>query len=281
MDITLTTIAVAGAILILIGTIWVLPHLQVRHISGLSPVDRFDRTNEARRTIAQILGGAILLGGFYFNWRGQNQTAKDNLENQSIARNGQMIDGFTKASDRLISDKLDIRAIGILGLEPLAQESGPNHWTAMEVLAIYVRTHAGNVGSFEPLQTRPKPQADVQAVTAVLRRQKRQDGDSWLDLRNTNFAGADLSGADLAWADLAGADLRWIDLSRASLKGAYLKLAHLENAQLVGTCLNGADLTGAIILPTDFKGAWWDGSTKFPTGIAPGNPTIVEPDNCR
>jgi len=250
-------------------------------LKSLSLEERFDRINEARKTITQILGGAILLGGFYFNWSGQNQTAKDNLESQRIARNGQLIEGFTKATDRLETGTLDSRTVGILSLEPVAQEPGPNHWTAMEVLANYARTHAGNVGSIEPLQYRPKPEADIQAMTAVLRSWKRLEGDSWLDLRNTNLAGADLNGANLAWADLFAANLQWVDLTGASLRGAYLKLAHLENAQLTGTCLNGADLSGASITPAELKEAWWDGSTKFPTGTTPGSPTIPEPEICK
>jgi hypothetical protein len=170
---------------------------------------------------------------------------------------------------------------GIFGLESLAKEPGMNHWTVIEVLTAYIRTHAQKNGVVQVLASRPHTPTEIQAVLTVLGRRQYQKGDEWLDLRNSNLEGADLNSANLAWADLIGADMQRADLSNASFKGAHLMFAHLENAvSMDQTCFKGADLSGAFLTPGDLKGAWWDDSTRFPSGVVPGKPSIPEPDSC-
>lgn len=50
------------------------PKWQVRSIVALDSKARFDRENEARKTLSQILGGLILLVGFYFTWQNLKTT---------------------------------------------------------------------------------------------------------------------------------------------------------------------------------------------------------------
>src|SRR5271157_5906022 len=63
MSLTLVVCGLATIVCALVGAIWIVPHLQVRHLQGLHPEELFDRINEARKTLAQILGGIILLAG--------------------------------------------------------------------------------------------------------------------------------------------------------------------------------------------------------------------------
>jgi len=56
--------------LLLIGVgvvlaLWLLPKWQVARSQGLSAENRFDRENEARKTLAQIIGGVFVLAGLY------------------------------------------------------------------------------------------------------------------------------------------------------------------------------------------------------------------------
>jgi hypothetical protein len=52
-------LAVVGLVALLI--LWKLPRWQVGRVRGLNSKERFDRVNEARKTLATILGGIVLL----------------------------------------------------------------------------------------------------------------------------------------------------------------------------------------------------------------------------
>jgi hypothetical protein len=56
---------VAVLLAVAIFAIWKAPHWQVAHAQGLSSENRFNRENEARTTLAQIIGGMFLLAGLY------------------------------------------------------------------------------------------------------------------------------------------------------------------------------------------------------------------------
>jgi hypothetical protein len=292
VTLALTLASIVCGLLLLVVTLWKLPQFQVRHLKGLPPEEIFDRTNEARKTMAQILGGVILLGGFYFNWRGQNETVRDSQDSRTIASDAQITDAFTKAIEQLGNTRLEVQLGGIFGLERLAQEPRMNHWTVMEVLTAYVRTYAPEK-DFVPLQARPAPElrpTQIQAILTVLaRREVKKEAGHYLDLRYTRLAGMDLSGANLAYADLYGADLQFVDLRNGSLRGATLTGTHLENAQLDGTCLNKptvenkeTDLSQASYTVDSLEKAWWDNGTSFNPKLHPrGNPAIPEPDYCK
>lgn len=94
------------------------------------------------------------------------------------------------------------------------------------------------------------------------------------DLDRARWAGATLAGADarearFTEADLSdlrgrGADLRGARLARARLAGADLEGADLRDADLCGADLEGTRLAGA-----QFDGAFADGLTRWPAGVAP------------
>ena len=58
----------AGAFLAL-STLWMFPRWQVANLRGLNSKDRFDCENEARKTLAQILGGILLLSGIFVSFQ--------------------------------------------------------------------------------------------------------------------------------------------------------------------------------------------------------------------
>ncbi len=53
-----------------------------------------------------------------------------------------MTDRYTKAIERLGSDKLDVRIGGIYALERVARDSARDHPTVIEVLAAFIREHS-------------------------------------------------------------------------------------------------------------------------------------------
>jgi hypothetical protein len=161
----------------------------------------------------------------------------------ALSRQGQVTDRYTKATEQLGSDKLDVRIAGIYALERIARDSKRDHPAVMEVLAAFVCVHSREQGALpepgdaDPQQsTRPDP--DVQAALTVIgRRLPFRD----IQGRRIDLTHAVLIGTNLADADLAGADL--------------------TDAILTGTDLTGTDLTGAIL-----TGAKWPEGAPVPRG---------------
>src|SRR5262245_49902707 len=112
----LLAIGLLGGGLVVLVLIW-LPKWQAAR-PELTPQARFEAENEARKTLAQIIGGAAVLAGLYFTW--------GTLE---VSREGQVTERFTKAIDQLgaVNDEgekqLEIRLGGIYALERIARDS--------------------------------------------------------------------------------------------------------------------------------------------------------------
>jgi uncharacterized protein YjbI with pentapeptide repeats len=265
----LLLIGMLGAGLAILILLWGLPKWQAAR-PDLTPQDRFTVENEARKTLAQIIGGAAVLAGLYFTWANLQITQDTATKDQEIAREGQITDRFTKAITQLGEqgpEKLAVRLGGIYALERIARDSPKDHWPIMEVLTAYVRENSPR--SPKPQQEAPQvegeqlpqeqppamPQqlphqlaTDIQAVLTVVgrRSQTYEKGETHrLNLANTDLRGVHLEEAQLQGADLRGAQLQGAHLVSAQLQGARLGGAHLERATLVEAQLQGAHLQGA------------------------------------
>ena len=256
-----------------VGVLWKVPQWQVARVEGLDSKERFDKRNEARKTLATILGGVAFLTGGYFTWRNFN-LAQESLR---VSQQGQITDRFTKAIEQLGAvdsqgkPKFEVRLGGIYSLEAIAKDSKDLHWPIMEVLCSYVRGNApaqplANAASADQKKSGSQgttsqhevhPCADIQAILTVLgRRDAWQEHENQrLDLSGTNLVGADLYKAHLERADFTQADLRWARLRGAYLGGAYLGGAYLNRANLSGADLSGAYLIGVDLREADLSGA--------------------------
>jgi uncharacterized protein YjbI with pentapeptide repeats len=244
--------------------LWKLPQWQVAAVPEMK--DRIDLESKSRQTLAQILGGAALLGGLYFT----SQTLRTTQE-------GQITDRFTKAITQLGDNNLAIRLGGIYALERIAKDSASDHWAVVEVLTAFVREYSHRRSNTpwawvsmlfveEQLpkdQAKLRPPADIQAILTVIGRRTRTFGNGEtqrLDLRNTNLQGASLKGARLQGAFLSRAQLQGAHLIDAQLQDALLENAQLQdalliNAQLQGAHLRGAQLRGASPTDAQLQGA--------------------------
>ncbi len=182
-----------------------------------------------------------------------------------LTRRGQITERFTKALERLDSERQYVRIGGILALEQIVQDAPEQAATdAARVLGHFLRDHAPTAQSptsgDDPLLSvsgrLPKePAADVQAaLTALTRPESRThvDARETLDLRGLHLAGAQLRQADLTHANLAGstltdADLAWATLAYANLGGATLTHASLGGATLAYANLDRATLAYASL----------------------------------
>jgi Pentapeptide repeats (8 copies) len=203
-----------GLVFLLI--LWGIPKWQASRVQDLK--ERLTLENAARQTLAQILGGALLLVGLYFT-----------AETLQTTQEGQITDRFTKAINQLGEsgvEKLAIRLGGIYGLERIAKDSEKDYWPIMEILTTYVKYHAN--WSFVKDEDRSKDYLrppDIQAILTVIGRRTRtfrQGEDHRLSLMDTDLRNATLFDANLKGALLIRAHLEGAILERARLQGAYL-----------------------------------------------------------
>jgi uncharacterized protein YjbI with pentapeptide repeats len=254
-----------GLIVIAVSSIlllWLLPRWQTAKLRALTPEARFDKENESRKTLAQIIGGLFVIGSLFSTVKtlqvSQQQAAASAkqaaiaADQLQIAREGQITDRFTKAIEQLGSkEKLEVRLGGIYSLERIAKESPEDHGPIIEVLATYVRENArlqrSNKQPSKQSITDIRLRADIQAILTVLGRRDATQERYRINLSNTDLAGADLREAHLDGADLNEANLRGAHLERAKLREAHLDRTDLSEADLIGAQLGEAYLERAYI----------------------------------
>lgn len=282
-------VLILGAASILsILILWKIPQWQVRGLGTLEPTARFTSENEARKTIAQIIAGVAILGGFY---SAQRQLA--------VTQEGQITERYSKAieqlgaTDTLGHKRLELRLGSIYALERIARDSEQDRWPIMEILTAYVRqnsprgdarqsaTEPGTKGPASP----PEPEEDIQAIMTVIGRRQTERGFgkqldlSGTDLRNLNLKPwvinlstreVNLDSVLLSGADLEGADLSEASMRFTTFSGTRLKNVKFQNADLSGAIFADADLEGA-----DFLGAILDSTHFFHCNLKGANMTDV------
>jgi hypothetical protein len=267
-------------LLLITIVIWQVPKWQVNAyrtrfdnstLAALTPKERIEfetnlisAENSARTTVAQSIGGLLLILSLGATWYNIKETLR-------VTEEGKITERFSKAIEMLGNDHIEIKLGGIYALERIAKDSQKDHWTIMEVLSSYVREKATELRSSEAPATY-NYNADIRAILTVFSRRKwvATEGSRKLNLTSTNlggarlseahlsganFIGANLHGADLSNAFLNGADLMRANLSKANLKGADLSNAFLFGANLKGAHLNRANLNGAHLNRADLNGA--------------------------
>jgi uncharacterized protein YjbI with pentapeptide repeats len=264
----LCVLVVLAAVLAL----WLLPKWEIKQWPAIETKDQFSSVNEARKTIATILGGLVVLLGAYFTWR-----------NIAIAKEGQITDRFTKAIEQLgavHSDgkpKIEVRLGGIYALARMARQY-QSDWPICEVFCAYIRQNSPNTASAD-VEKKPdaavKPSADIEAILRFLGSYDLAHTHtldlSRVDLRNLDLPNAILRGVDFSLSNLSGANLRQADLDGAKLRGANVSFAVLENAKLRGTTMTKASMYATELGWSDLSGSDLSeaklSSTRLPSAI--------------
>ncbi len=102
-DLGLIAILTAISVLLL-AAVWFLPKWQASRSAGTTPDNGFERENEARKTIAQIVGGIVLLAGLYSSSRTLAlQTEATQIQGATLnaTKDGQITERYTKAVEQL------------------------------------------------------------------------------------------------------------------------------------------------------------------------------------
>lgn len=264
-----------SCIYVLYLILWELPKHKISS-HQLEIKDKISLENDIRSTLAQIIGGALVLFGLYFT----AQNLKNSQQTLAVAQQGQITERFTRAVEQLgksdertldsagkevgLESNLAIRLGGIYALNRIAKESEQDRRPIVEILTTYVRSNAPSTVEKKPV----KP--DIQAIVEVLSQSwgscdhdmnQRAIDLSLTDLNSLRLFKACLTGwhlnsTHLEWAQLTNANLEGADLSGALMNYAYLNNANMKGvslsvAQMQGSHLEGADLTGAVGLTCD------------------------------
>ncbi len=189
---------------------WLYPPLSAAELNSAKLVgmqridavtDRLELQNDARTTLLQGLGGAVLLLGADFTYR-QLRISREQLlhtveasrQQLRVTQEGQITERFTRAVDQLGSESLDVQLGGIYALQQIGGSSPEERGAIYEILAAYVRVHSPwadphdvapvDVGAIPRLR---EHQPGVQAAMLALGRRAAGSGDVPLGLM-----GADL-----------------------------------------------------------------------------------------
>jgi hypothetical protein len=283
------------AAILIILTLWLIPNWQAARSQGLTPENRFDRENEARKTLAHIIGGVSVLAGVYSSLQTfslQQHTLALQQNTFDLQRSGQITDRFTKAIDQLGAVEtgpdgkpkinLEVRLGGIYALERIAHDSLPDHRGTFYVCsrnspvpAYLAKTARGErprpVTTYPVPDANSQPRADIQAILRVIGRSDvtHHATDRSVNLSRVNLDGAylrrvNLYEVSLVWglskAELFHADLTLARLVGADLANADLEEANLSSADVEGANLGGAKLKGAFLFATNLDGADLEGA---------------------
>jgi hypothetical protein len=250
-----------AAIVLLLALIYV-PRWQTR---GVAISERFDKENEARKTLAQVVGGLAVLITLYST----NQTLSLSQQQLRVAYDGQVTERFTKAVDQLGATdtsgraRLEIRLGGIYALARIADDSPIDRSPIAEILTAYVRHNApipqASDDQDDP-DTLASPSADIQSVFTVLGRRRWRSAEPAASV--LNFSNSNLAGIGLAKGHMEGAVLLSVRLDRADLRNANLTGVNLFDSYLTAIRLDSADLTNADLRGAHMHNASLSG-TKF------------------
>jgi uncharacterized protein YjbI with pentapeptide repeats len=258
--------------------LWIIPHIQVPGTEMLGGKERIELRDKSRATLAQILGGSLLLVGIF--------TASENLRS---SRESEFTDRLIRCVQLLGSEskeghkQMDSRVGAIHALAEISSQSDKQRRVVMEILAAYIETNAQEQVTAKMAQRGgPRVDSDIQAAINILvTRDTRYDPpNGWLDLSESSLAGVDFTaGADvssvrpgkagrfgrmrLVACNLDSAFLSHVDISQAvlqfaSLKGAFLNKTILDEADVSYADFTGAYLIGASLRRTNLEGAKLD-----------------------
>jgi hypothetical protein len=223
--------------------------------------------------IAGAIGAAALIGAALL----QAATARRRHKAQTDAdRQRRITDGFSKATEQLGSDKIEVRLGAIYTLERISRESAQDYWPVLETLCAFIRERSAwkeqdllppdSVASFYESPSSAKkaaqPPTDIAAVLTVIARRSKS-GQQLEERENLQI--------DLQGVDLRGAVLDNVNLSKANLKGAHLEGAQLYGANLEETLLPGANLTKAFLGRANLRKAIMGGAVFENANLAHAN----------
>ncbi|WP_407356516.1 pentapeptide repeat-containing protein [Methanolobus sp. WCC5] len=233
-------------------SLWYIPKLQIFLLgdSIQDPLELAQLEDKFRSTLAQILGGFVILVGLYLTHKRVLATEQSII----ISQEGQITERFTRAIEHLGKDQLEFKLGGIYALERIANESEKDYWPIMEILCAYIRKNAPNAKNnhvISPLTYKDYNgmRMDIEATLGVLTRRNIEHE------KNKVPRIFNLSQTFLPKADFCEAYFPKLNLSQSNLVGVDFLLCNLKFANFSATILSKADLSDAIFYGSNFHKA--------------------------
>jgi Pentapeptide repeats (8 copies) len=245
---------------------------------GLTPKERFESENDARRTLVQLLSGLGIVATVAITLYQTNQSRQASERTLDLTAEGQVTERLSRTVDQLShtgNRSLTARIGAIYTLEKMGRNRQVDRQVVGDLLSAYVQTQApapsrppesASTPCAEGFQKQPSRDIDValKALSTL-----RTQGPLHIDLSRTDLQGASLrderlrdavmTAAVFVDADLRGADFRNADLGSANLDGACLKGADLRDASLEDASFDGATLASAQLDGACAAGAFFQG----------------------
>ena len=235
--------------------LWLFPILQLRN-QKLKKIEYLTLENEFRKTIAQIIGGILVLIGLVFTWEQLSDT-KNIIE---ISEERLITDRYSKAIDQLGSNKTQIRLGGIYSLGQIANSAKEYIPVVNKVLATYIRQNYNypNVNIHEELQASIDiiTYRDSNYQTSITTSQGANLSNVILESYAFDGAiliNAILNSSNVSQSSFVKSNLSGMSAYEADFKRANFKESTLSKSTLYGACFEQAILTGSIVKNADLR----------------------------
>jgi uncharacterized protein YjbI with pentapeptide repeats len=278
-----------GVVVLLSMILWVFPKRQMKKLeiqpSSKRDIDRFERdrdrlklVDDARKTLAQILGGLVVLVGLILTY----YSYQLNVDKQDLDRERQMTDRFSKAIEHLADEKQSIRLGGLFELERISKDSPKDFSSAMEVISSFIREKSPfqkttydekkeneiiylniKYRKYQDLTEEEKnyvlPEEIKLALKIIGRREIKSETDhKVLNLRGININKADLSNLEFSDVDFSGSNLYGVNFRESKLLNANLSDSILYNCnfykgKIFDSEITNSDLRQAKFLETEIS----------------------------
>ncbi len=231
----LGVVALLTVILLIWEPGWQTSYLH-HHGSSVTRQQIFDDEDEARKTLATIFGGIVVVFGSivgYLNFLNADKSfklaKKKNADDATLTERKLNTDRYATAVGMLSKPgdaEMATRLGGIYLLETLAKDAEGFYVPVMDVLVAYIRNNrpARNI-SGDILEYSSYKSDEEAILTVVFRRIIENEGSYVVDLRDTNLDEAKLTGANLVNANLSNSVARKAILDKVDLSGAVLSNA--------------------------------------------------------
>ncbi len=238
-------IAIFVVVILFVCILWFVPVFQANRLGTTVDLEkRMELENEFRKTIAQILGGVLLVIGFFFTW-----------QQVMVTKERDVTDRFSKAIAHLDSLNTHVRIGGIYEFERIMKDFPAEEEIVFNILTAFIKYKSKWTGSDIPEEIA----SDIQAAFGVVGKHSKtipcQTTNHIIDISNIDIRRSRLVDGNLSYARMLNvhsdsADLENIDLSYAQLQGSVLDGANLRNANM-----KQADLSYVSIKGVHFEGA--------------------------
>ncbi|MCF0073056.1 pentapeptide repeat-containing protein [Dyadobacter sp. CY261] len=228
--------------------LWKVPIWQLKgKADSLSVKELLEVENELRKTIAQIIGGVLVLAGLAFSWE-QVVDSRNNLE---LSQQRFTVESYSKAVDQLGSTSSHVRMGGIFALQKISEGAEAYKLVVNQVLGAFIREHtADSIMNVEEIQA---------TIDVIVKRPgyapSEVDSSNGINFNLLNLGLLDFDNADLSKASMIDTKLRKSSFVNANLSNAICVGAAFELANLTNAELTNADFADAMCQRANFRNA--------------------------